>query len=94
MYIQDYELESALEIAQVTSLPIKPPPGFARHRNQQYGNSIGATQSILVLGVTHSEEVKTAELLHSDQGGLVYQPIAGLHESVGMIDFISLYQAL
>jgi DNA polymerase-2 len=39
--------------------------------------------------------VKTAyELLRNDQGGLVYQPLEGLHQDVGMIDFISLYPSI
>ena len=44
---------------------------------------------------THGEEVKTAyQLLRNDLGGLVYQPVPGIHEDVGMIDFISLYPSI
>ena len=34
------------------------------------------------------------DLLHADQGGLVYQPIIGLHRDVGKIDFISMYPSI
>jgi len=40
----------------------------------------------------NAEELKTArELLIADRGGFYYEPIAGLHESVGELDFTSLY---
>ena len=41
------------------------------------------------------ERWKTAwDLLVADKGGLVYQPILGLHESVAEIDFASMYPAM
>ena len=41
------------------------------------------------------EEPKTAlDLLHRDQGGLIYQPIVGLHRDVGGIDFVSMYPSI
>jgi DNA polymerase-2 len=41
------------------------------------------------------EELKTAlELFHADQGGLVYQPLIGLHQDVAEIDFISMYPSI
>jgi DNA polymerase-2 len=42
-----------------------------------------------------AERPKTAlELMHADQGGLVYQPITGLHQDVAEIDFISMYPSI
>jgi len=42
-----------------------------------------------------AERPKTAaDLIRYDQGGLVYQPITGLHFDVGMIDFISMYPSI
>ena len=97
MLWQEYELESALEMARVTSLPIQ----TASRASPGTGiNSIeirtALRQNVLVpWHKTHGEETKTAaNLLRADQGGLVYQPIAGLHEDVGMIDFISLYPSI
>ncbi|MCJ7603428.1 MAG: hypothetical protein MUO63_18250, partial [Desulfobulbaceae bacterium] len=41
------------------------------------------------------ERTKTAlDLIRFDQGGLVYQPITGLHFDVGMIDFVSMYPSI
>jgi DNA polymerase-2 len=41
------------------------------------------------------ERPKTAaDLIRFDQGGLVYQPITGLHFDVGMVDFISMYPSI
>ncbi len=97
MLWQDYELESALEMARVSRLPIQTAarcsPGTGINMMEIYS---ALQQEILVpWQKTHGEEVKTAyEMLHSDQGGLVYQPTAGVHENVGMIDFISLYPSI
>jgi DNA polymerase-2 len=42
-----------------------------------------------------AENPKTAlDLITTDQGGLVYQPILGVHSSVGAIDFISMYPGI
>jgi DNA polymerase-2 len=41
------------------------------------------------------EEFKTAlELLHTDQGGLVFAPLPGYHEQVGELDFASMYPTI
>lgn len=43
----------------------------------------------------NSEELKTAsELLVADRGGFYYEPTVGLHESVGELDFTSLYPTI
>ncbi len=34
------------------------------------------------------------ELLHTDQGGLVFAPVAGYHEQVGELDFSSMYPSI
>jgi len=97
MLWQDYELESALEMARVSRLPIQTAarcsPGTGINMMEIY---TALRQEVLVpWQKTHGEEVKTAyEMLHSDQGGLVYQPTAGVYENVGMIDFISLYPSI
>ena len=97
MLWQDYELASALEMACVTRLPIQTAarcsPGTGINMMEIH---TALQQDILVpYQKTHGEEIKTAyDLLRSDQGGLVYQPIAGVHENVGMIDFISLYPSI
>ena len=41
------------------------------------------------------EDFKSAlELLHTDQGGLVFAPIIGYHEQVGELDFASMYPTI
>jgi DNA polymerase-2 len=41
------------------------------------------------------EAFKSAlELLHTDQGGLVFAPIVGYHEQVGELDFSSMYPSI
>ncbi|MGV8025623.1 MAG: DNA polymerase domain-containing protein [Anaerolineaceae bacterium] len=97
MLWQDYELASALEMARVTRLPIQTAarcsPGTGINMMEI---CTALRQAVLVpWQKTHGEEIKTAyELLQNDQGGLVYQPIGGVHENVGMIDFISLYPSI
>ena len=42
-----------------------------------------------------AEAFKSAlELLHTDQGGLVFAPIIGYHEQVGELDFSSMYPSI
>jgi DNA polymerase-2 len=97
MLWQDYELASALEMARVTRLPIQTAARCSPGTGINMMEIITALrQAILVpWQKTHGEEIKTAyELLQQDQGGLVYQPVGGVHENVGMIDFISLYPSI
>lgn len=97
MLWQDYELASALEMARASRLPIQTAarcsPGTGINMMETY---TAMRQNILVpWQKTHGEEVKTAyEMMHNDQGGLVYQPTGGVHENVGMIDFVSLYPSI
>lgn len=97
MLWQQYELSSALEMARVTRLPIhnaaRSSPGTGINMMEVF---TAMRQNILVpWQKTHGEEVKTAgSLLRSDQGGLVYQPLEGVFENVGMIDFVSLYPSI
>jgi DNA polymerase-2 len=82
MLWQDYELASALEMARVTRLPIQTAarcsPGTGINMMEIF---TALRQNVLVpWQKTHGEEVKTAyDLLRSDQGGLVYQPMGGVH---------------
>jgi DNA polymerase-2 len=42
-----------------------------------------------------AEAPKTAlDLLHSDMGGMVYQPTVGLHANVAEVDFVSMYPSV
>jgi DNA polymerase-2 len=97
MMFHDYGLEGILESARVTSSPVQ---DVAR---RSPGSGISAMQMITalrsqVLVPWHKQQVEdpksTLELIHADQGGLVYRPITGLHSDVAEIDFISMYPGI
>ena len=93
----DYGLEGVLELSRVTSLPVQT---CAR---TSPGSGISAMQMITALrgGVMvpwhkqQAEDPRSArELFYADQGGLVYQPLLGLHRDVAEIDFVSMYPSV
>jgi len=97
MMWQSYDLQGALESARITALPIQ------QAARVSPGTGISSMQittalhnEILVPWKKQQvERPKTAlDLIQYDQGGLVYQPITGLHFDVGMIDFISMYPSI
>ncbi|HPH94606.1 MAG TPA: DNA polymerase domain-containing protein [Anaerolineaceae bacterium] len=97
MLWSDSGLEGTLESARVTGLPVQMTARCSP------GTGISAMQMIEALrsGVLvpwhkqQSEAPKNAlDLLHADQGGLVYQPKIGLHRLVGAVDFVSMYPSV
>jgi DNA polymerase II len=93
----DYGLEGVWELARITSLPVQTVARVSP------GTGISAMQIVTALkqGILvpwhkqQAESPKTAyELLRADMGGLVYQPIIGLHEDVAEVDFISMYPSV
>ena len=93
----DYGLEGVMELSRVTALPLQTTARVSP------GTGISSMQILtaLRLGVLvpwHKQQVerpKTAlELIHADQGGLVYQPLPGLHRDVAEVDFISMYPSI
>jgi DNA polymerase II len=97
MLFHDYDLIGVLELARVSSLPIQT---VAR---TSPGTGISAMQILTALrqGILvpwhkqQAERPKTAlDLLRADQGGLVYQPLVGLHTDVAEVDFISMYPSI
>ena len=93
----DYGLPGTLEAARVTALPVQT---VARCSP---GTGISAMQMVTALreGILvpwhkqQAERPKTAlDLIQQDQGGLVYQPLVGLHRDVAEIDFVSMYPAI
>jgi DNA polymerase-2 len=94
MLWDDYELQGVLESARVTSLPLQTAARVSP------GTGISSMQMLTALrqGILipwHKQQVESpkraAELFAADQGGLVYQPLVGLHRDVGAIDFVSMY---
>ena len=93
----DYGMDGIFESARVTALPVQDAARLSP------GTGISAMQIItaLRLGVLvpwhkqQSEMPKNAlDLLHADQGGLVYQPLVGLHRDVAELDFVSMYPSI
>jgi DNA polymerase-2 len=97
MMFGEYGLEGVFEQARVTGLPVQT---VAR-------NSPGSGITAMQIGMAvrkgilvpyqkqQVERFKTArELIYADNGGLVYQPVVGLHRDVAVIDFFSMYPQL
>lgn len=97
MLWSDYDLDGVLETTRVIGLP------FQTAARVSPGTGISAIQMLtaLRLGVLvpwQKQQVErpkpAADLFSADQGGLVYQPIVGVHKDVAGIDFISMYPAI
>lgn len=97
MLFSEYELEGVLEQSRVTGL------GVQEMARKSPGAGITALQMVTALknGVMipltkqQAEKQKTlASLIRADKGGLVYQPISGVHKDVAQIDFASMYPSI
>lgn len=97
MLWDDYTLEGILESARVTGLPVQ----VAARTSPGTGISSMQIVTALRMGILvpwHKSEPerfkRAADLFSADQGGMVYQPLVGLHADVGGIDFISMYPGI
>jgi DNA polymerase-2 len=97
MSFGEYGLEGAMEQARVTGI------GVQEMARKSPGAGITAMQMLTALRNNimvpvqkqQVEDRKTlAELIRADHGGLIYQPIIGLHGNVAQIDFSSMYPAI
>lgn len=97
MLWSDYSLEGIFENARVSALPIQTAARVSP------GTGISSMQMLTamrtgVLVPWRKQQVEQPrpmiDLIHSDFGGMVYQPVVGLHRNVGAIDFTSLYPAV
>lgn len=97
MSFGEYGLEGAMEQARVTGI------GVQEMARKSPGAGITAMQMLTALcnGVMvpvqkqQVEGTKTlSELIRADHGGLIYQPLIGLHGNVAQIDFSSMYPAI
>ena len=95
--VDDYGLDGIIEIARLSGLP---PQKVARSSS---GTSISAMQVATAMrrGVLvpwqkrQPESLKSVpEFFAADKGGLVYNPIAGLHQHVAELDFTAMYPSL
>ncbi len=103
MLWDDYGVEGALEAARVTGLPVQvaarnSPGGGISAMQIRTALQAERTPAGGILVPWHKQQVertKTAlDLLHTDQGGMIYQPMVGLHRDVGELDFISMYPSI
>ena len=97
MLFGEYGLPGVLEQARVTGLGVQ---DMAR---KSPGAGITAMQMLTALrtGVLvpvvkqQAETAKTLdELIRADKGGMIYQPLIGVHEHVAQIDFASMYPSI
>lgn len=93
----EYGLEGAMEQARVTGL------GVQEMARKSPGAGITAMQMLTALRNNimvpvqkqQVEGTKTLiELIRADHGGLIYQPLIGVHGHVAQIDFSSMYPAI
>ncbi len=95
--MDDYGMDGAFELARLTGLPMQ----------QVVRSSTGTGLSAMEVATAYRkkilipwrkrepEDFKSAEeLLVSDKGGLVFQPIVGLHEQVAELDFTSMFPTI
>ena len=97
MSFGEYGLEGAMEQARVTGI------GVQEMARKSPGAGITAMQMLTALcnavmvpvQKQQVEGTKTlSELIRTDHGGLIYQPLIGLHGNVAQIDFSSMYPAI
>jgi DNA polymerase-2 len=97
MLFHEYGLEGVLEQARVTGLGVQ---DMAR---KSPGAGITAMQmltalrlDVLVPFVKQQAETSRSldDLIRADKGGMIYQPLTGLHASVAQIDFASMYPSI
>ncbi|MGD8821903.1 MAG: DNA polymerase domain-containing protein [Anaerolineales bacterium] len=93
----DYGMDGILEIARLTGLP----PQITARVSTGTGISAMQVATALRRGVLvpwqkrQPETLKTGlDLLAADKGGLVYTPIAGLHQYVAELDFSAMYPSI
>ena len=97
LLFDDFGMDGVLEFARVTSLPAQEAARVSP------GTGISAMQIVTALrqGILvpwHKQQVErpksALEAMRRDQGGLIYQPLVGLHTHVAEIDFVSMYPSL
>ncbi|MFZ5904490.1 MAG: DNA polymerase domain-containing protein [Chloroflexota bacterium] len=97
MSFGEYGLEGVMEQARVTGL------GVQEMARKSPGAGITAMQMLTALrnGImvpVQKQQVEgrktLAELIRADHGGLIYQPLIGMHGHVAQIDFSSMYPAI
>lgn len=95
--MDDYSLDGIFELARVSQLPVQ------RVARVSTGTCVSAMevatayrdQILIPLVKSESEEWQTADhFITADKGGLIYQPLIGLHEGVAELDFTSMFPTI
>jgi DNA polymerase-2 len=94
---EDYGLDGMLEVARLTQIPVQ------RVVRTSTGTGISAMEiaaahrrGVLVPWRKQEPEAWKSgnDLVCTDKGGMVFQPVLGLHENVAEIDFVSMYPSI
>ena len=97
MMFSEHGLQGALEQARVTGL------GIQEMARKSPGAGITAMQMLTALKretlvPVQKQQVESSksliELIRADRGGMIYQPLIGLHHDVAQIDFSSMYPSI
>ncbi len=93
----DYDLVGAFEVARLSQRAVQ------QSVRSSTGGAISAMETAtayqsgcwIPLEKSETEEFQTAnELIASDRGGVIYQPIAGVHYDVAELDFVAMYPSI
>ena len=93
----NYGLDGVLEMARVTGLSLQSAARLSPGTGISSMEITTALRSKILVPwhKQQAEHPKSAlELIHADRGGLVYQPLTGLHKNVAEIDFTSMYPSI
>ena len=93
----DFDLDGIYETARVTRLPVQVSARVSPGTGVSSMQMVKALQGGILVPwrKQQSESFKSAlDLIRRDQGGLVYQPIIGVHPNVAEVDFVSMYPGL
>lgn len=97
MLWSDYGLDGTIESARVTSMPLQVAARVSPGTGISSIEMLTALREHILVPYQkqQAEFFKPAlDLFSADQGGIVYQPLIGLHKNVAMIDFTSMYPAV
>lgn len=95
--MDDYALDGIFELARVSQLPVQ------RVARVSTGTCVSAMevatayrdQILIPVVKSEPEDWQTADhFITADKGGLIFQPILGLHENVAELDFTSMFPTI
>ncbi|MGD8406388.1 MAG: DNA polymerase domain-containing protein [Anaerolineales bacterium] len=90
-------LEGALELARVTGMGVQEAARKSPGAGITAMQLLTALRSDVLVPVTKQQVERRKslkDLVSADRGGLIYQPIVGVHKNVAQIDFTSMYPAI